>query len=109
MSPSKTFSTPEFFTSSLPRIVQTGSGHYSYPNKISTMHLTSTKVDSISVAKKYPYSYSLLAVDEKDEYGVNTGRLLYVTESLEDIDWFVNLHGGFHDEVLHYITGAEVP
>ena len=64
--------------------------------------------DSLSVANDYPDSFCLIAVDKEDNKGVSHGRLLYVANSLKEIDFFVIISGGFSNEILHYVTGRNL-
>ena len=66
------------------------------------------KTDSISAANDYPDSFCLIAVDKEDNKGISYGRLLYVANSLKEIDFYVIISGGFSNEILHYITGRNL-
>ena len=66
------------------------------------------KTDSVSAANDYPNSYSLIAVNEEDDFGTSYGRLLIAASSLEEIDFFVRISGGFGNETLHYVTGKNI-
>ncbi|MCL1863495.1 MAG: hypothetical protein FWF78_08010 [Defluviitaleaceae bacterium] len=98
---------PDLFVQSLPRFVQSRNTQYCYPSMFSEIDLEHITIDAISAAEKYPHHYSLIAVDGKDEYGTSYGRLLFCKSSLAEIDWLVLIHGGFEDESLCYVTGAE--
>ena len=67
-----------------------------------------SKTDSISAASDYPDSYCLIAVDGEDSRGISYGRLLYVANSLEEIDFYVIISGGFNNDILHYVTGKNL-
>jgi hypothetical protein len=107
MNNTRTSPIPDFFVSSTPQFLQSRNEQYCY-NSISSSDYFNYSITSVEAAEKYPHSYSLIAVDSEDEYGVSIGRLLYVASSLEDIDWFLLIYGGFKDEQLHYVTGAEL-
>ena len=60
--------------------------------------------NSETIAGKFPDSYSLLAVDKKNEYGISQGRLLHTANSIEELSNFASSNG-FDNELLHFITG----
>jgi len=65
-------------------------------------------MDADSVAEKYPNSYAVMIVEERDSLGVSSGKVLYVANSLEEIDHYVQLHNGLEGHTLRYITGENL-
>jgi len=64
-------------------------------------------IDSDSAIDKYPDHYSLILVESEDEYGISYGRLLHVSNSIENLNMYAAFNN-FKYALLHYVTGRNL-
>jgi len=64
-------------------------------------------IQSDIAASEYPDKYSLIIVTKECEYGVSSGLLLHVADSIDELNRIASLYG-VEDQLLHYVTGIDL-